>query len=447
VNELPPRQDGLPPLRAWQNEALAAWRGNGGRGIIVAATGTGKTRVALEAIESSRAGASRVVIVVPTIPLQEQWMRLLRYRMRMSPSELGTIGGRNSNFVISQRVVLAVLNSARMRLPDVVSHWRNEGQGVLLVADECHRLGSANALPLLRAGYTSAMGLSATPQNEDGTFEQQISAALGRVIYELPLRRALDDGLLAPLHALNVYFDLPPAELQQFRAASARAATLRIALSADHSDEFGRAGQSLVVLEELSKGDERASQLVTLIKKNRRLVANSRGRQDVLDRIINAGVLANTRAIIFNETIEQAETAYRMLRTADISAVMDHSQLAPQIRSQSLRRFSSGASSVLVAVRTVDEGIDVPQANLAIIVSGSTSPRQRVQRIGRVVRPEGGFAGVISILAKESDEEYLVGMADSDLLGADRIRTAQGSPTDEDLDWVKGIRTLNTPTA
>ena len=432
-----PVQEGLPPLRSWQHEALTAWRKNGSRGVVVAATGTGKTRVALEAIESARTEGSRILIVVPTIPLQEQWLGLLRYRMRMSPDELGTVGGRQSSFTISNRSVLAVLNSARTRLPDVVKHWRSEGEGVLLVADECHRLGSGDAAPLLKADYTSTLGLSATPQNEDGTFEQQISGALGPVVYELPLRRALDDGLLAPLHALNVYFELPPAELQEFRAGLTRASRLRAALRGDHSEEMGRAGQTLDVIEELSKGDERAGQLVALIKKNRRLVANSRGRRDVLASLISSGVLENTRAIIFNETIEQADSAHQMLRAAGIDAVLDHSKLSPPTRTQSLKRFSSGSSPVLVAVRTVDEGIDVPQANLAVIVSGSTSPRQRVQRIGRVVRPSGGVAGVISILAKETDEEYLVGMADSELLGSERTRTVQGTPTDEDIDWVK----------
>jgi superfamily II DNA or RNA helicase len=175
------------------------------------------------------------------------------------------------------------------------------------------------------------------------------------------------------------------------------------------------------------------------MQQNRRLVANSKSRRNLFDDLVKRGVLEETRTIVFNETIEQAENALQILKDRGIQAVIDHSKVPSAQRKTALERFSSGSSDILVTVRTVDEGIDVPDANLAIIVSGTLTKRQRVQRIGRVIRPGGGVASVISILAKGTTEEYVVGMSDPELLGPERVRVSVETPDDELLAWVKGL--------
>jgi superfamily II DNA or RNA helicase len=426
---------GLPPLRLWQEEALSAWVHSGQKGVVVAATGTGKTRVALEAFELN----SRIVVVVPTIALQDQWRSLLRYKMKLSPKILGLIGGRNADFNLDHQVVLSVLDSARLRLPEIIRYWNDRKERILLIVDECHRLGSDQALDLLKSNFQFSLGLSATPQNDGDGFDDQIENGLGGIIYELPLRRALDENMLAPLRVLDIYFKLPPSEVHEFEITASKIATLRSALAANHPELREESANSMRVLQGLASHDSRAKQALSLMQQNRRLVANSKSRRNLFDDLVKRGVLEDTRTIVFNETIEQAENALQILKDLGIQAVIDHSKVPVAQRKTALERFSSGSSDILVTVRTVDEGIDVPDANLAIIVSGTLTKRQRVQRIGRVIRPGGGVASVISILARGTTEEYVVGMSDPELLGPERVRVSIETPDDELLAWVKGL--------
>ena len=86
-------------------------------------------------------------------------------------------------------------------------------------------------------------------------------------------------------------------------------------------------------------------------------------------------------------------------------------------------RFRQGGAECLVVVRTADEGVDVPDADQAVIVSGSMNPRQRIQRLGRVVRKGGLAPRAVSLLARGTPEEQLVGGRDLELLGASRVST------------------------
>lgn len=403
----------------------------------MAATGTGKTRVAIEAMLEILQEGGRVAVIVPTIALQEQWFSQLRYELRIGPDVLGTMGGRSATFALRHRVLLCVLNSARQGLSGMLKHWADEGEQVLLIVDECHRLGSKQAADLLKAPMAASLGLSATPQNDDGTFEPQIRNGLGPIVYELPLRRALDERLLAPLRLLDIYFDLPPSELHEFRIIQEKVAGLQASLFLEYS-ALREAGGSLQVLQHLASGDDRAHRLLSLLQQNRRLVANSKARKSLFVDLINLGILDNRRALVFNETIAQAEGSLEAIENRQIPATIDHSKVPAEKRSKAISKFASGLASVLVAVRTVDEGIDVPEADLAVIVSGTLTKRQRVQRIGRVVRPSGTIASVFSLLARGTTEEFFVGMEDRELLGAERVRACNGIPSGDDLAWVLG---------
>ena len=379
-----------------------------------------------------------VVIVVPTTALQDQWFEQLRYDLKMGPAVLGRIGGVRADFDLKHRVVLSVLDSARAKLPVLLDYWHSAGEQVLLLIDECHRLGSTEAKTLLRSPTSRSLGLSATPQLANGSFEPQIEAGLGPVVYELPLRRALDDGLLAPLRLLDIYFHLGPAELHEYRAVQAQIGPLKSSLAHDHP-ELNASGGFLQILAGLASIDERANRLLGLINQNRRLVANSKERRRIFSELVASGLFDDRRSIVFNETIDQAEGSLKIASNHGLAAVMDHSKLPAAKRTRAIQQFKTGVASTLIAVRTVDEGIDVPEASLAVINSGTLTKRQRVQRIGRVVRPSGGTtASVISLLAAETTEEYLVGMDDPDLVGPERVRSHNDIPGPEETAWLLG---------
>jgi len=404
-------------LREWQVQALSAWSGKQ-RGIIAAATGTGKTLLAVHAVNRFWDERSRVIVVVPKQVLQDQWVRMFRTTIGLGPQILGTIGGPNGSFDLRHRVVVAVIDSARVRLPGIVEHWRSLGERVMLVVDECHWAGSVTSLSLLSTDFDATLGLSATPERSDDGFDELLVPRLGEVVYRYPLRRALDDGLLAPLEVVNLYFDLEAAEQREYARISDRISSLRARLMAGGMEDGpgwdARLAQS-------AAGDSDAYALRGLLQRRRRLTTSAAGRMQCLKFVVENGYLDHRRTLIFNESIAQAELVGTMLGKAGVSYELEHSQLTSVRRSAALRRFSTGSTPVLVAVRALDEGIDVPDADQGIIVSGTFNSRQRIQRIGRVVRRSGSTARVLSFLASGTAEQWEVGAADPQLLGPDRV--------------------------
>lgn len=419
------------PLRSWQGEALESWRRNSQRGIVAAATGTGKTLLACHAMSAFWGEKCRAVVVVPKQSLQEQWVRMFRSSMNLGPQVLGTIGGREKSFALSHRVVVAVIDSARSRLAPVVQHWKEQNERVMLIVDECHWAGSERSVGMLAANFDATLGLSATPERGDDGFDDLLVPRLGRVVYRYPLRDALDDELLAPLEVVNAYFDLDAAEQREHAKLTDQIRALRAKMPEGFDDGPGWDAR----LARAAASDSDAHSLRSLLQRRRRLTVAAAGRLECVTQIVREGLLSHRRTLVFNESIEQAESVAAILRHSEVSFEVEHSRLSAERRQAALRRFAGGACGVLVAVRALDEGIDVPEADQAIIVSGTFNRRQRIQRIGRVVRPSGSKARVISLLAAGTPEQWEVGAADPELLGPERVREV----------WLSKVQTFETP--
>lgn len=382
-------------LRPWQISALDAWESSDRRAIIAAATGTGKTRLALAAM-GEVSPDWRSVVVVPTKSLQNQWISEITSQLRIRPDDVGTMGGSSPNIRVDHRVVVAVLNSARTRLPGLVDHWRSEGSETFLVVDECHWVGArSTATELFSCEYGATLGLSATPERGDDGMDDFLIPNLGDVAYRYPLRTALDDGLLSPLLAANVYIDLSEIEQHEYQDLEQQ------------------------LLAATARGDD--SQIARIVDKQRSVLRQAGGRTVALEALAAGGAFSGRRAILFHETIDQAERSADALSRVGVKHAVEHSKLSSDARAAALRRFETGSVDALVTVRALDEGIDVPAANLAVIVSGTMNPRQRIQRVGRVVRPSGGHALVITLLAQGTAEEQVVGANDSILFGRERV--------------------------
>lgn len=387
-----------PPLRPWQLAALTEWRANQHRGIVAAATGTGKTRVALEAIRTLP-DAWVTVVVVPTKALQEQWIDVLTQQLRIHPRNVGTIGGESPNYALGQRIVVAVLNSAKDRVPSLVDHWREEGIRTLLIVDECHRAGAPETAKALWAtSYDATLGLSATPERGDDGLDEVLIPAIGSVVYRYPLREALDDGLLSPLCVANLYLDLGELEMQEFTELERKIRTLLT-----------------------QGGSEGDANIKRLRSQQQQVSRRAAGRHVALEGLVSGGLLDGRRTIVFHETIAQAEETARLLDERGYRFAIEHSKLSADARASALRRFATGGAEVLATVRSLDEGIDVPEANTAVIVSGTMNPRQRIQRAGRIVRPSGSTSLLVSLLARGTPEELEVGGRDAALFGSSRV--------------------------
>jgi superfamily II DNA or RNA helicase len=160
---------GLEP-RPWQLEAADAWFAAGERGTIKVVTGAGKTVLALDIAERlhRRDPELRVAVVVPTIVLMNQWNQFLRDHSNLPAGAVGRLGGGHSDdFTGETRVLIAVLASARKELPRFV-HAAGVGEHLLFIADECHRMGAPVMSSVLATDRAYSLGLSATPERDDG---------------------------------------------------------------------------------------------------------------------------------------------------------------------------------------------------------------------------------------------------------------------------------------
>lgn len=429
----PPRKEWelTKSLRPWQQRAIQAWRDNRYTGVIEAATGTGKTMVAFAALAElhRRHGEDlRVAVVVPTTVLAHQWRAGLESELHLRQATIGDLhSDPRIEWTPSHPVMVAVINSARTQLEEIFKRWHREGKQIFLIVDECHRSGADSNSKIYNEQAEHTLGLSATPERADGNEETHIYPKLGKPIFRYPLRNALDDGVLAPVVSVNLYIDFTPQEqLEWDDATKALADSLR-SLRAQYPTLEAESSQFLVRVGELARQeDPSALRVVGALRGRQRLLAGLGSRRQCVAEVFEWLKDQQSQSLVFHESISGAERSLMELEALGVRSAIDHSQLRPDDRTEALRAFRNGRARALVAVRSLDEGLDVPDADVAIIVAGSRSRRQRIQRIGRVVRHrEGKLAVVVSILVRGTPEEYITGAHDADLLGNKRVRNAR----------------------
>jgi RNA polymerase primary sigma factor len=180
-------------LFPWQREALSAWDTAGRHGMVEAVTGSGKTHVGIAAIAKLYAENKRLstLVVVPTIPLMNQWTEKLT--VAFPGQRIGRIGGGNKDdFSILPIACVAVINSAVLKVHKLLAHCINRKNPSLLIADECHHYIEAPVFSRIRAfPFDYTLGLSAT------LFPFEVPG-LGRIIYEYGFKDACNDGIVPP---------------------------------------------------------------------------------------------------------------------------------------------------------------------------------------------------------------------------------------------------------
>ena len=369
-------------LYAWQHEALRKWESDGYIGVVEAVTGAGKTRVGLVAATEELMRGGKVLVLVPTLELLRQWHdKLSAYAPQARVNRLG--GGHRANFRTSD-VIVATSNSARTR-----NVFPPNGEG-LLIADECHRNGSARNKDALDERFPRRLGLSATyARNDDGNVEF-LDPYFGGVSFRLGYERALRDGVIAHFSAALIGVRFSATERAKYEEYSEEYHRLRTELVCKHDVTEEPFGEFMKEVQELSEGGfERATMaarlFLSVFTKRRRLLAESPAKTEGLRHLSDAIRSAN-RTLIFTQTIEGAKRAAIEMGEANISAGMVHSRMHPEERRGVLEMFANGLLQVVVAPQVLDEGVDVPEADLAIILAASKTRRQMIQRMGRVLR-------------------------------------------------------------
>ena len=352
-------------LRPYQEAALTAWALADRRGVTVLPTGSGKTRLAIAAITRVRVPS---LCLVPTRVLLDQWARAIHECTGFAPGRLGD--GEHQ----VQPITVATFESGWR-------HMRQLGNRFpLLVVDEAHHFGTGlrdEALDMSIAPMR--LGLTATPPK--GQAAVRLTELIGPTVYELRVDD-LTGEFLAPFDIVVLHLDLTPAERAEYEALMSTFRDVLRRFRAIDPDatwqEFARAA---------AKTDEGRRALCAW-HRSRRLLAFPQAKREMLANLLARH--GDARVIVF--TADNA-TAYAISREHLVMPLTCH--IGRKERERALTLFKEGKLRALVSAQVLNEGLDVPDAEVGIIVAGSKGEREHVQRVGRVLRPSPGKRALV----------------------------------------------------
>ena len=357
-------------LREWQKRAIKKWIKNECIGTIEAATGTGKTIVGLHVATKKADG--KVLIVVPTIALQRQWYEELTNEVE--EKYVGLIGGGEK--YNGEHFSIAVVNSVRSK------HFETE-LGVifdLVILDEIHRYFSRRNMQfIMRNSFNKILGLSATPDRSDSE-ENTLLHEVAPVVYRYKRKKAIDDGVLSTYSVIFKSVKLSFNELVDYGIYDTY---IHENIRQSYGKDFMQFPYKL----------RRA------MMQRRNIIQNARNK--IIETLSIIGHHPKHKIIVFTESIDVADK----INANEKRSVIYHSKTSTEDRNEAIERFKSGASDVLVTVRALDEGLNVPNCDMAIFSAGNKTKRQTIQRIGRILRKiRGKHAKMVFLYCEDTIE-------------------------------------------
>lgn len=344
--------------RPYQAEALAAWQSQRCRGVVVLPTGAGKSQLACMAIDAKRRAT---LVIAPTLDLVRQWYDLLRATFGVA---VGVIGGGDYDI---QSLTVTTYDSAYLHMEHLGARFG------LIVFDECHHLPGASYARASRGALAPfRLGLTATPDREAALDE-----LIGPVVYRKEVTDLAGD-FLAAYDVERIEVELSPGERAEHDAERAiyRAFVERngIRMSTAH-------GWSEFIMK--SAGSFEGRRAMAAYRRQRQLAFCASAKLDCVESLLARH--HPERTLLF--TSDNA-TCYEVSRRFLIPAITHQTKVKE--RSALLAHLADGTYRALVTSRVLNEGIDIPAASVAIVVSGSGAVREHVQRLGRILRPLAG---------------------------------------------------------
>lgn len=363
--------------RPYQHEAVAAWRAAGRRGIVVLPTGAGKTFVA----ELCIADADRSVLVVtPTLDLVSQWAQVLE---RGFGGPIGMLAGGVKELA---PITVTTYDSAHLYAERLGNRFG------LLVFDEVHHLPGASYLQAASSSIAPfRLGLTATLDRPDGGHDL-LGDLVGPVVYQRTVRDLGD--FLAPYRTEVIEVHLTEAERAAYEAAIVTVREFR------QSRGIGSGMSGFQhFLREGGRSDE-GRRALAAFRESRRILQRTPRKLELLADLLTTH--RGSRCIVF--TSDNA-TAYEVSRRFLVPAVTHRTD--PKERREYLAAFSDRRLPVLATSRVLNEGVDLPEAEIAIVLSGTSTVREHVQRLGRILRPKEGKQAVLYELVVVASVEQM----------------------------------------
>jgi superfamily II DNA or RNA helicase len=420
---LPAAIGGMPfEIRTHQRDALNAWQSKGAfQGVFDLATGAGKTITAIYAIVqmARQIPGLTVVIAVPYQSLADQWCDILEeFNIRalqcyVSRANWGSALQRLIHdiemaatpfaaiVVVNRTLTTPAFQAAIARIPDKQFLW---------IGDECHHHASAAFASFLPRNAQYRMGLSATPEHYlDADRNARLKTYYGDIVYTYSLKQAIEDGVLTPYNYFPQLVELTASEAQDFIALTDEIAAQ---LAREGKADGGRPSQALTAL--LMK---RARVIASAANKIPALMSTLSGRTPELHSLYYCGdgqvdfafddEDADIGPVVPGRQIEVVSQVLDGLgwRISRFTARESRTE-----RESILRNFRIGLIDALVAIKCLDEGIDVPACSTAYILASSRDPRQFIQRRGRILRRAPGktiatIHDFIVVLPEDADDE------------------------------------------
>ena len=402
-------QSGKKPISLYhyQNEAIMSWVNADHIGMLSMATATGKTITALFAIKPFLMSGNPILIVVPNKILIDSWsdtISLLYPNVPILKAGGGFSWKNNENkqlFVANlnkPRIILATMDTASSL--DFIEFFKQAVEPVL-VADEAHGLGSKIRRNILSLDYKAKLGLSATPER---LFDEEGSRLLSRIFGENPVytlglgdsvRLSSDNEKKVPIlgHFLSPYeyyfytIDLTKTEQKEWDELTQKIKRL---VAIRHSKRKKQPN--------LPEDDEGISMLLI---RRARIVKKAENKIGVVSKILKEKYHPNGKWLVYCEDKIQLDLVSKEISSnfPEIVSMQYYADSSPEKREMVLQYFESNPS-IIVSIRCLDEGANIPAADGAIILASSSNPRQYIQRRGRVLRTAKGkkFATIVDVL-------------------------------------------------
>ncbi len=364
-------------LRDYQKQALDAWILNTKRGVIVLPTGSGKTVIGINAISLLN---TPTIVVVPTLDLLDQWRSRLKKEFKV---DVGIIGGGEQEI---KALTVSTYDSAYIYAEKLGNKFG------LIIFDEVHHLpaeGYKHIAEMFASPFR--MGLTATYEREDG-LHNELNRLIGGKIFEKKVNELAGEHL-SPFRLEKIAVELTEEEQKEYDlnqgifADYLRKCNITIRTPLDFQKIVIRSGR-----------DPNARKALLARNKARDIALNSNSKIEKFSEILKRH--KESRVFIFTE---HNKLVHKISREFLIPAITYRT--AGKERSEILDRFRSGLYRAVVTSKVLDEGIDVPEADVGIILSGTGSGRAFVQRLGRILRKKEGKEAILyEIVSKETSE-------------------------------------------
>ena len=364
-------------LREWQENAFPLWWAKK-RGIIKVVTGGGKTVFAIHCLKKylEEEPDKSILIVVPSIALLDQWYEGISLNFKSKDIALN---GGGEQITDLSKVCITTIDS----LKNIIS--KVDQDNTLLIVDECHKIGTEKRGEMLTGNWHATLGLSATPERDyDDNFYIIIKKILGDIIFDYDYIDAREDEVIVNFKLLYAYAEMTEAENDKYKDFTKKIQRRAATIGGNNMNDYP---------------------LKMLIFNRARLVKNSKNRIPFGVELLQKH--KRDSWIVFTENKKQAKEFNKIINKKGYKSAIYNTDLDNNEREENLNNFKSGNLNVLVSCTALDEGFDMPEADGAMILSASSSKRQRIQRMGRVLRITANKENALIVTVYSSNTEYV----------------------------------------